>query len=169
MEEIWKAIPGHPGYEASTLGRIRSVDRIVEYKNGGSHFHIGVLLKMLPTSNGYFQVRLNLQKQFLVHRLVLITFVGDPAYKNDACHCDGSRSNNRIDNLRWDTRSGNFRDKIAHGTSQIGERHGMAKLTTAQVLAIRNDRRLLREISADYGISKSLVSQVRNRQIWTHI
>ena len=33
MNEIWKAIPGYEGYyEASTLGRIRSVERIVMNK-----------------------------------------------------------------------------------------------------------------------------------------
>lgn len=34
----------------------------------------------------------------------------------DGCHNDGDPLNNAVENLRWDSRAGNFRDKIAHGT-----------------------------------------------------
>ena len=33
-EEIWKDIPGYEGkYQASTLGKIKSLDRMVKYEN----------------------------------------------------------------------------------------------------------------------------------------
>jgi len=34
----------------------------------------------------------------------------------EGCHNDGDRSNNCVENLRWDTRLGNCQDIIAHGT-----------------------------------------------------
>lgn len=35
MEEIWKDVVGYEGlYQVSNLGNIRSVDRVVEYKDG---------------------------------------------------------------------------------------------------------------------------------------
>jgi hypothetical protein len=41
----------------------------------------------------------------------------------DGCHNDGDPFNNAVTNLRWDTRSGNLRDKIAHGTDyQLNKR-----------------------------------------------
>jgi hypothetical protein len=27
--EIWKSIPGHEGYEVSSHGRVRSIDRVI--------------------------------------------------------------------------------------------------------------------------------------------
>lgn len=169
MEEIWKAIQGHTGYEVSNLGRARSIDRLVTYKRSGAvHQHRGKILKSSLVS-GYPTVALNYNEFFLVHRLVLLTFIGPPPDRHEACHNDGVKTNNRLDNLRWDTRKNNHADKISHGTHLCGEKHGNAKLTCDAVLSIRKDTRLLREIADDYGISKSLVSQVRNRQIWTHI
>lgn len=50
-----------------------------------------------------------------------------------------------------------------------GEQHGCAKLTEAQVLMIRSDSRSLRLISADYGVSPTLISRIKSRQRWAHI
>lgn len=37
VSEVWKAIPGFEGaFEASTLGRLRSLDRIVSHNKGGT-------------------------------------------------------------------------------------------------------------------------------------
>jgi len=57
----------------------------------------------------------------------------------------------------------------AKGRSNQGERHPFAKLTATDVLAIRADDRMGRDIATGYGISKSIVSQIKSRQIWRHI
>ena len=51
-----------------------------------------------------------------------------------------------------------------------GQRHGMAKLTDGDVLAIRarsSEQRKL--VAAEYGVSRSLISQIVLRQIWRHL
>ncbi len=65
--------------------------------------HLGVLL--------YNGVKL---KKFWVHRLVLIAFVGDCPPGKECCHNDGDATNNRVENLRWDTRSANMKDRFTH-------------------------------------------------------
>lgn len=70
--------------------------------------------------------------------------------------------------LRWATRSENEADKVAHGTSNRGERCGTAKLTRADVVAIRRLAKSLthRVIAARFGISRRTVSQIISRNSW---
>ena len=50
MEEVWKAIPEFEGYyEASTLGRIRSVERIVKSGRGYRTALSTILKPQTPT------------------------------------------------------------------------------------------------------------------------
>ena len=51
-----------------------------------------------------------------MHRLVLGAFAGPPPEGMEGCHEDNDKTNNRLDNLRWDTRPGNHSDKARHGT-----------------------------------------------------
>jgi hypothetical protein len=168
MEEIWKAIPGHPGYEASTLGRIRSINRVIT-KNGRPVARKGVVLKNALGPGGYLLVSLNNQQSCRVHRMILITFVGTPPAGMQACHNDGNRANNRTDNLRWDTSKHNHADRIGHGTAPVGENNGRSKLSAAQVVCIRGDTRPRYVVAAEYGVTPSLISQIITRRIWSHV
>lgn len=47
-----------------------------------------------------------------VHQLILETFVGPKPDGMEGCHYpDSDKSNNRLDNLRWDTHGENAKDK----------------------------------------------------------
>lgn len=61
-------------------------------------------------------------KRQWVHRLVLSAFTGPCPPGMECCHNDGDPSNNRPENLRWDTRSSNARDKRVHGTDPNASR-----------------------------------------------
>lgn len=91
--ETWKPIPGYEGfYEASDMGRIRSVYR---YKR---------VLKPMISNTGYKRVDLfkdKSRKQFSVHRLVAMTFVNNPNGKPFVNHRDENKLNNCADNLEW--------------------------------------------------------------------
>ena len=71
------------------------------------------------------------------------------------------------------THADNMRDKAekgrAVGIPQPGESHGSAKLTEADVLAIRSDNRIGRVIAAEYGVSREQIWRIKRRENWTHI
>lgn len=67
------------------------------------------------------------------------------------------------------TRKQNMADAIEHGTIATGERHGMAKLTAADVLAIRASTEDRGTLAARYGIRKPHVWRIQRRVSWKHI
>ena len=135
MEEIWKDIPGYEGlYQASTMGRIRSVDREITYSNGRKYTYKGHVLRQ-NNKRWALQVQLsvNQKKKFYnVHNLVMLTFKGTRPNNLLILHEDGNFLNNELSNLRYSNASENQIDIYRQGgkTSQ-------AKLTLDEVLFIR--------------------------------
>jgi hypothetical protein len=87
------------------------------------------------------------------------------------CHkCDVPACVNP-DHLFLGTAADNARDRAAKGRGHKlrGRLIGGAKLTDAQVIAIRADSRFQREIAVDYGVSVSLIGQIKQRLVWRHI
>lgn len=119
MEEIWKAIPGYEGYyEASTLGRIRSIARIAKGRWGYS-YRSSHVLSQNNVHDGYCQVKFSIngkKTQPLVHRLVATTFIANPYNLPQVNHKDGNPMNNHVDNLEWCTASENsvHRCRVLH-------------------------------------------------------
>lgn len=166
--EEWRAIPGWEGcYEASSMGRIRSLVR------GGKHRQYGGgEIQPIPTSNGYLCVNLKkigTRKQYTVHRLVLLAFRGAPPLSSDGCHQNGNRQDNRIENLRWDTRKANIADKVLHGTQQIGERNGNAKVTADIVRQMRESTKSIREIALEFCVSETSAASICKGKSWKHV
>lgn len=103
-----------------------------------------------------------------VHTLVLEAFVG-PAPSNHMCrHLDGTRDNNRLENLRWGTNRENVADRIRHGVpvGTKGELHPRAKLTVTDVVAIRASDETNPKCAKRYGISQHQVSGIRRGYYW---
>lgn len=121
MAEIWKPVVGYEGhYEVSNLGNVRSVDRTVVYKTGQTRHYKGRTLKLKP-SHGYWRVELSRNSKptcFQVHRLVLSAFVGPLPEGKEVCHNNGNPGDNRLENLRYGTKSENNLDRVKHGTHQ---------------------------------------------------
>lgn len=120
-----KPIPGFPGHEADTDGNIWSCLKVKGFgrPNGGTYSYKSSEWKKMKISkfqSGYSKITLRnngKRKTFRVHRLVLETFVGPCPKGMQACHNNGVRTDNRLENLRWDTCKNNHEDKKRHGTT----------------------------------------------------
>ena len=146
MIEEWRDVPGWEGwYQVSSQGRVRSVDRtITQRSRWGEQTRVmkGRILRPGKCSNAYLSVffsrpGVQSKQNQLVHRLVAIAFLGDPPLHHEVCHMNGDRTDNRVVNLRWDTRQGNIADKLIHGTDNRGEKNSQSKLSKEDVLNIR--------------------------------
>ena len=112
--EVWKPIPSEPGYEVSDLGRVRSSDRVVDTVRGAWRYR-GKVLKPGRTKSGHLTVACGKGNSRSVHVLVLEAFVGP---RPDGCEClhkDDVPDDNRLERLRWGTRSDNMREAWANG------------------------------------------------------
>lgn len=85
MISEWKAVPGFDGVEASDRGEIR--------KNG-------IILKQ---GSGVYKTVVIAGHTQLVHRLVLLAFIGLPHSTQVGRHLNDNRDDNRLVNLKWGT------------------------------------------------------------------
>lgn len=127
--EIWKPVPGYEGfYEVSSLGRIRGVDRVIMRKNGKKYTVKGAILSPSKTRrDGYLEISLRRegnQKTHKIHRLVMLTFVGEPPEgKYEVDHKDGDPENNRLSNLEYVSKKENYMRMAANqGRGALVER-----------------------------------------------
>lgn len=123
--EQWRTAPGYPDYRVSNMGRVLSVKRTIHFikqgkpatmTRGGKMMspnftnkkrgdkHLKVLLTVNRKSRGVY-----------VHRLVMAAFVGPCPDEMEICHNNGDPTDNRLENLRYDTRSENMIDIVRSG------------------------------------------------------
>ena len=104
--EEWRDIPNYEGYyQASSLGRIRSLDRWVTYKDGRERLYRGIVIKESVNRDGYKVVWLwskGNRKSFNCSQLVAMAFLGHnpDGHTGVVDHINGVRDDDRVDNLR---------------------------------------------------------------------
>lgn len=174
MTEHWEKIPGFPGYKASSNGDIMGkrgqilrgcINNITKYKV------VCIMRNRKPIT-------------ICVHHLICSAFHGSRPVGKQVAHRDGTRTNNRPENLRWATHKENHADALKHGThSSIfikGERNGHAKLTEQNVREIRatphekykhgvSIRAVSRRLADRYGVSEYTIKSVLSHQNWRHV
>lgn len=127
MTEIWK-LSIDPALEVSSLGRVRTVERIVRRGPGDGRFALSPkILKPHILTTGYAQVQGARRQKHTVHRLVACAFVEGFASDLVVNHKNGVKTDNRPDNLEWVTSSENIR----HSYRELG-RVGWCKGATSK-------------------------------------
>jgi hypothetical protein len=122
-KEIWKDIPGYEGrYQASSFGRIKSLKRQVR---GANPYTRNTFLRTLPErilrpgrycKAGHVSVVLGRGTTGIpVHQLIMVTFVGESPKGMEVLHNNGDPTDNRLENLRYDTRTENILDVYRQG------------------------------------------------------
>lgn len=169
--EHWKPVVGYEGlYEVSDLGRVRSL------YNKRTRLGGGILCQGWCKSYPMVSLRKNKKSRtHTVHPLVLTAFVGPRPDGLQGCHNNGEATDNRLKNLRWDTRAANFADMARHG-SRIGVVRGAknpkAKLNDAVIPVIRQRRKAgeqLWAIARDYGVNDRSIAMICLGQTWRHV
>ena len=114
--EIWKAHPEYAGIEVSTLGRVRTLDKMVR-RGRETWFRKGRVLKQHDIGKGYLAATVKVNDKFIskkVHRLVAQTFIKNTDNLPQVNHKDCDRTNNNVSNLEWCDNSYNqqYREKF---------------------------------------------------------
>ena len=113
-DETWRPIPNWPYHEASTCGRMRSVDRI----DANGMLRLGQMLPLLPNGKDYsYGVLLDGKRRRRVHVAVAVLeahrgLKPGPGY--EACHRYGVRADCHLRGLYWGTKIQNRDDRERH-------------------------------------------------------
>jgi hypothetical protein len=176
--EYWKPIDNYERYYVSSFGRAKVIkpsgelhlvlqlrykrkkDRVIKRPNT-AYYHVNVC------KNGK-------RRKLALHILVAKAFIPNPENKAQVNHIDGIKLNSHVSNLEWATHLENQHHATANGLRPHGELNGHSKLTTKEVLEIKN---LLltakfgdqKEIAKRYNIGAGVISDIKTGRKWRHL
>lgn len=159
-EERWRWIKDYEGlYMVSDHGRVMGLPKKT---------YSGHIMKQQLGRNGYLSVHLckdGKHKRMSVHRAVADAFIKNSRMCEQVNHKDGVKTNNKVSNLEWVTRSENQlhayrelgRTKPTGGTPRPTKR----KLSWEQVCDIRNSDESQSVLAKRYGVSQRVIWCIR--------
>ena len=180
--ETWRSVVGYEGlYKVSNRGRVKSITRLVKRKKETQRVP-GKIMALGLHTGGYLIVNLSKDGRRsypFVHRLVAEVFIRNPKNKPQVNHKDANKQNNSTVNLEWVTQEENTKHAVEAGlysdpfsaAPQIGELNNSAKLTLAEVQAIKKAlkkpyRGLQIELAKKYGVTEALISAIKLGKAW---
>lgn len=174
---MWKDIIGSEGlYQVSEDGKIRSLDRVVQTKDGKRRL-AGRLLKLICSSRGYHMAKIRTKSGYVKtvysHKLVATHFLK----KISGCvvnHKDGNKLNNHVSNLEWITQRENLIHAFKNGLNKgpQGEKCANSKLKESDVCEILeklNSGMSRKDIRTEYGVGRTCIYNIANNLTWKHI
>lgn len=163
INEIYKEYPFNKNYMVSNFGSVYS-------KNGYK-------ISSFINRTGYEYVKID-SKNTAVHRLVLLSFdLNENHNILDVNHINGLKTDNRLINLEWCTRSENCIHAVNTGLSKIGEDHPNSTHSNDEVIyictLIKNGYSA-REISEFLNIDcnpnfRKFISKIKHGYLWKNI
>ena len=169
--EFWKDIPGLEGlYQASNMGRIKSLNfrrlkgRVSLIKQRVNHLGYCVVSKLyLFKGDGS---RSDYSK---VHRIIAITFLKKIKQKNEVNHKNGVKTDNRVENLEWCSRSENMKHAHEKNLNRTVTTHALPKAIKAnskKVIDLKTKKIYSSVTSASkrVGLSKSCLGAMLRGQ-----
>lgn len=149
-----------------SCGCRRSGNALEHYilKNGNIVSKTGIILNQ-KMAKGYESF-----KGKYVHRLVAEKYIQNPNNYKDVNHINGIKTDNRVENLEWCTRSQNIKhawdNKLNKGTT--------GKVSKSRLLSIKDIHNIKtsiltsREIGQIYNVSKTTILNIKNNKIYTN-
>eukprot|EP01041_Mallomonas_annulata_P003285 gene3285-6504_t len=110
VEEEFRPIKEFPIYAISNFGNI-------------ANLRTGKIKKPHDNGRGYYDVlfyKNKIRHTFRVHRLVAEIFIDNVENKPEIDHIDGNKHNNKVDNLRWCTKTENTRNRKIRTDNKTG-------------------------------------------------
>jgi len=157
-----KIIKDYPNYAVSKDGNVYNIKT-------------NRCLKKVKISSGYHQVYLyknKISKSLLVHRLIAMTYLPNKLNKSDVNHINGIKTDNRLENLEWVTRSENLLHSFKLGMSKVNEKNKARFLKMVKervfskniILNIENGifYNTVKEISIIYGLNYHTIKNKLN-------
>lgn len=172
MTENWKDIPKYDGrYAVSDLGRVLRKGRVSCI---GRVLPDRIFIPQTALRGGYLMVSLvgSIRRTVPIHSLVLLAFIGPRPHNHDVNHLNGIRTDNRLTNLEYCTRSKNELHKHRILLSCVGSKMWNAKLQESdipQIRAMHAAGMTHQNISDKFKVSRRLIGGIVKRSRWRHV
>jgi uncharacterized protein YerC len=180
--EEWRRIPGWKHYEASNLGRVRSLDRVTGSGYGSSRTVRGRVLKQTVRTSrkraaAWPVVALTedgMQKKFPIGRLIAAAWLGlDLSDRNQlAFHISGDPFDNCLDNIAV----GTAQDVADHVARRDATSHGEDRYNA--VLSRHDVRTIIdllaegvwhKDIASRFGCHAGTIGRIARRETWRDV
>jgi hypothetical protein len=163
MDELWKLIEGFENYVVSDHGRVKRAveDRVMGELKGG-------IVRGYRRVNLYRNGKAHSRK---VARLVAKAFIPNPLELPEVNHKRNPKTNDRVSNLEWATRSQQIQHALDHGLYHRGSQLAHHKLTTKDIKNIREMRAQglsNRRIASAFGVHHSTIASALAGMSWKH-
>ena len=158
-----KYLEGSKGYYACVDGHIYRNG--VKLKGASSGTKVGYRRLVVFYEDGT-------SKRHLIHRLIAEAFIENPEQKPCVNHINGQQDDNRVENLEWVTYKENTQHAIKTNLMPSGSDRPQAKINEQivhEICKLMVDNWRNKEICEKFGLSKSILTNIRNGVSWTSV
>jgi len=158
--ENWENIKDFEGkYQASSYGRIRSLNHVVDFGKNKRTVK-GRTLKFNTHKAGYLYVVVGKKKT--VHRIIASTFIPNPDNLPQINHLDGNKANNNVNNLEWTTAKGNsFHKYYVLGYKKTSQKYKRNKFSMCDLIGDLANKIKDKELCVKYNISRGTLYNIK--------